>query len=530
MATPAIYDSALAGIRTAQAGLLATSENVAGANVEGYVRRAPAVKTHSLATNNIDLTGTSFAVEGFSRFFDSHLETQLLAQSAKTTYSKTVSEASAVLDGMLTDSATGLAPAFGAFVNAAGSLVNEPGNIAFRQSLVGAATELATRIRNFSIENTRIQKNALEGIASALNEVNSLAPQLAKINLQIRGASAPGSTPSPEILDERDRLVAKIQELIGGNVRIDGDGTAIISVGGMIVVDKASANTFTNANGVWPIPSGTAATDLRLKIAETPDGQPVLSPLAMPVKTINVNNQSVSIPGPSFFDSGRVGAYLHLAQDFAPSNKRMLNALAATLLYEVNGAKKGPHPDDTIPLFEFRSPNGGGSALNPADLNGLFTKSSGPPAQYYSFGEILDITNADSPRFKKNAFDILSAFGDASSFYGVPVLGSVDSDDFKALDRTSAERIEALRAPLGNAITTYTSSTATTLASWANEVRANEKLLGSLTSQKESLSGVSLDEEAANLIKYQQVYNASSKVLQVSKQLFDTLLAMLSTA
>lgn len=527
MATPAIYDSALAGIRTAQAGLLATSENVAGANVEGYVRRAPAVKTHSLATNNIDLTGTSFAVEGFSRFFDSHLETQLLAQSAKTTYSKTISEASAVLDGMLTDSATGLAPAFGAFVNAAGSLVNEPGNIAFRQSLVGAATELATRIRNFSIENTRIQKNALEGIASALNEVNSLAPQLAKINLQIRGASAPGSTPSPEILDERDRLVAKIQELIGGNVRIDGDGTAIISVGGMIVVDKASANTFTNANGVWPIPSGTAATDLRLKIAETPDGQPVLSPLAMPVKTINVNNQSVSIPGPSFFDSGRVGAYLHLAQDFAPSNKRMLNALAATLLYEVNGAKKGTHPVDTIPLFEFRSPNGGGSALNPADLNGLFTKSSGSPAQYYSFGEILDITNADSPRFNKNAFDILSAFGDASSFYGVPVLGSVDS---LALDRTSAERIEALRAPLGNAITTYTSSTATTLASWANEVRANEKLLSSLTSQKESLSGVSLDEEAANLIKYQQVYNASSKVLQVSKQLFDTLLAMLSTA
>jgi flagellar hook-associated protein 1 FlgK len=108
----------------------------------------------------------------------------------------------------------------------------------------------------------------------------------------------------------------------------------------------------------------------------------------------------------------------------------------------------------------------------------------------------------------------------------MPVLGSVESLD---LDRTSAERIEALRASLGNAITTYTSSTATTLASWANEVRANEKLLSSLTTQKESLSGVSLDEEAANLIKYQQVYNASSKVLQVSKQLFDTLLAMLST-
>jgi len=49
-----------------------------------------------------------------------------------------------------------------------------------------------------------------------------------------------------------------------------------------------------------------------------------------------------------------------------------------------------------------------------------------------------------------------------------------------------------------------------------------------LNDQKNSISGVNLDEEAANLVKYQQLYNASSKLIQSSRQMFDTLLAMVA--
>jgi flagellar hook-associated protein FlgK len=89
--------------------MLATSENIAGANVDGYVRRAPSVRTYGLSPNNIDLTGTSFAVEGFSRFFDSHLQSQLLAQQSNSARSKTVLDTLSVLDSILTDPATSLA-------------------------------------------------------------------------------------------------------------------------------------------------------------------------------------------------------------------------------------------------------------------------------------------------------------------------------------------------------------------------------------------------------------------------------------
>lgn len=46
------------------------------------------------------------------------------------------------------------------------------------------------------------------------------------------------------------------------------------------------------------------------------------------------------------------------------------------------------------------------------------------------------------------------------------------------------------------------------------------------TNAQQSVSGVNLDEEAANLLRYQQAYQASGKVMQVASTLFDTLLSI----
>ena len=61
-----------------------------------------------------------------------------------------------------------------------------------------------------------------------------------------------------------------------------------------------------------------------------------------------------------------------------------------------------------------------------------------------------------------------------------------------------------------------------------NEVTVNQKAQANLLEQtrqiQQSASGVNLDEEAANLIKYQQVYQAAAKVLQTANTMFDALL------
>ena len=48
------------------------------------------------------------------------------------------------------------------------------------------------------------------------------------------------------------------------------------------------------------------------------------------------------------------------------------------------------------------------------------------------------------------------------------------------------------------------------------------------TLTRESESGVNLDEEAANLLRYQQAYQASSKTIEIARSLFDTILIAVS--
>ena len=56
--------------------------------------------------------------------------------------------------------------------------------------------------------------------------------------------------------------------------------------------------------------------------------------------------------------------------------------------------------------------------------------------------------------------------------------------------------------------------------------QAQERLLAEAQGQRDSLSGVNLDEEAANLVRYQQAYQAAAQVIAVTSSLFDTLLSV----
>jgi len=57
-----------------------------------------------------------------------------------------------------------------------------------------------------------------------------------------------------------------------------------------------------------------------------------------------------------------------------------------------------------------------------------------------------------------------------------------------------------------------------------SDAQAAEGLLAQSVARRESLSGVNLEEEAANLIKFEQGYNASARVVSVARELFESLL------
>jgi len=541
--TAALFDSAMAGLQSAQAGMLVTSQNVTGSSVEGYVRRTSSVRINGLSPSSIDLTGTSFAVEGFTRYFDNLLQGQLLSQQSKTSYSQALTQSVAPLDAMLTDPATSIATALGNFFNAAGSIANEPSNSAYQQSLIGNARLVADRVSGLANAVGQISSNASQALADVLNQANSLTPQLASVNAKIRAAATPGvSAASADLLDERDRIVGKLQELVGGATLINEDGSASYLLNGQHLVDREMANTFSNATGTTVIRSDMPLTDLRIKVISLDKRNPVYINLVMPAVAqkqdngvtplLDARGNSVMLPGQTVLQDGKAGAYVHLIQTFVPTVQKSINLLATQLVRKVNQITDGTSPGNAIaPIFGFASTASGGASLTgissntagKALLDGLWKKTD---ITEYSYSELVEGSNLQSSNYRQTIDTALSKSEfDARQF---KVVGTFDVSQFTYMNAAASASLQGLRDSFTSPVTFITSSVATTIATWKNTLQSNEALQKSLANQKSSITGVNLDEEAANLVKYQQLYNASSKLMQTGKQMFDTLLGMLS--
>ncbi len=119
---------------------------------------------------------------------------------------------------------------------------------------------------------------------------------------------------------------------------------------------------------------------------------------------------------------------------------------------------------------------------------------------------------------------------------GTPAAGdtfTISANTNGVLDNRNAIALAALQtnSTLVGGVATLEgaySSMVGSIGNKASEVKVNQKAQANLLDQtrqiQQSASGVNLDEEAASLIRYQQVYQAAAKVLQTASTMFDTLL------
>jgi len=59
-----------------------------------------------------------------------------------------------------------------------------------------------------------------------------------------------------------------------------------------------------------------------------------------------------------------------------------------------------------------------------------------------------------------------------------------------------------------------------------DQASVSTRLQSESQSRQQQVSGVNLDEEAANMLRYQQAYQASAKIIQASQTLFESLLSV----
>ena len=248
-----------------------------------------------------------------------------------------------------------------------------------------------------------------------------------------------------------------------------------------------------------------------------------------------IDRVDVRQPASSSLDSGQAGAYFLLLNNFVPTVEKSLNLLALKLTQEVNGTVSST-PAAIQPVFGFTTTASNGGTIN--DLSQVLNLTgAGATGQsvaailgQLSFQDLMQMANPASSNYSIEVDDVVSNLRlskdlDASRFRSV---ASFEAGQFVQLDATAARHIESLRSSFSAPASFITSSIATTVSAWKGEHKTNETMSQVLSDQKNAISGVNLDEEAANLVKYQQLYNASSKLIQTHRQMFDTLLAMLA--
>ena len=341
-----ITESAMSGLNIAQAGILTTSQNVAGTSVEGYSRRNANAIMDALAPNSLMLNGSSFAVEGFTRQYSSLIGSQLLSQQAKSSYSDTLVQYTNSVDSLVADKSTGLNTAISDFFNAMGAYAADPTNKAMAGAITGTANAVAQRMTGMSNLVNQIKSDARSALTDTVAQINTLLPSLAGINQKIIDGNSPGiSAPSADLLDERDRLLSQLQQLVGGQSLINSDGTATQLVAGMPLVERSIAN----------------------KVTVNADQQHV-------ALTFNLQN------GPSkgvlqtvqTLDGGQAGALLELANNFVPSVQKRLDTIAMGLVKVANSAAQStPGIATNLAIFGFKVGDKTYSSLATNDLTGL---------------------------------------------------------------------------------------------------------------------------------------------------------------
>ncbi len=340
-----ITESAMAGLNIAQAGILTTSQNVAGTSVEGYSRRNANAIMDSLAPNSLMLNGSSFAVGGFTRHYSSLIGSQLLTQQSKSSYSDTLVQYTNTIDSLVADKSTGLNTAISKFFNTMGAYAADPTNKAMAGAITGSAKEVAQRMTGMSTLVTQIQSDARSALTDSVAQINTVLPALANINQKIIDGNSPGvSAPSADLLDERDRLLSQLQKLVGGQSLINSDGTATQLVAGMPLVERSIGNKVT-------INADQKSVALTFNLQNGPD------------RGFLTTVQSL--------DGGQAGALLELTNNFVPAVQKRLDTIAMGLVKVANtAAQTSTGAATNLALFGFKVNEKTYSSLATNDLSG----------------------------------------------------------------------------------------------------------------------------------------------------------------
>lgn len=416
------------------------------------------------------------------------------------------------------------------FWNSWEDLSNYPEGNTQRAMVVQRGIALAQAINRVDFNLNEITKNVEGYINDRISQINTLASQIAHLNSKIVFSEAGGQEASG-MRDNRDVLIDKLSKMVNITVADRGNSSLAIYVGGTTLVDDATYNTMTIDN---------LSNPEYVKILWTSS------------KTaVNINN-------------GELSGLLELRNDIIPGLRKQINQLASTLTSEVNRLHEAGYGLDRTTGIKFFSEiellslsldleDDLNSGIVTSDLRKEFLNkgiSLSSSANIYidhpTSGRWRIVNEGIVYTIRKESGQLKVYTGTAAkiavnnelqkNYRLIAAADDVDENGNPEIpqpgDNGTARKISALAdetlAAIGTSLGKHYSNIVNSLASksqHANIMRQSiEHLVTDLEEQKESVSGVSLDEEIADLIKLQKIYEAASQYMSIINNMLSVLM------
>ncbi|AER33171.1 MULTISPECIES: flagellar hook-associated protein FlgK [Pantoea] len=542
-----IINSAMSGLSAAQAALSTTSNNISNYTVAGYSRQ-----TTILAEANSTLQGKSYYgngvnVTGVQREYDSFIAAQLRGSSA--TYNAANTQYSQVsnIDDLMSTSTTNLSTAIQGFFSNMQNVVSNANDPAARQSMLSNSQGLVNQFQTQAQYLTNMQNSVNTNIASDVDQINTFTTQISNLNQQIAKLStANGATPN-DLLDQRDQLVNGLNNIVGVTVS-QQDGSYTVSM----------------ANGLSLV-NGFQST----KLVAMPSSSDLTRTT---VGYVDPQAGNVQLPESSI-TTGSLGGMLSFRSQDLDLAQNQLGQLAAAFTTSFNAVHKqgfDSNGNQGVDFFNIGTPTAQGDSKNTssATLTAAWTNTSALQASNYTVS--YDGTNWSATRLSDNSKTTLTPTTSGGvttlnldgmsltvngtpnakdSFLVKPVQNVVNGMSVAITsgsqiaaaaatggesDNRNAQKLLALQdAKIVNGNATISQAYGAMVSTVGNKTQAlktasttQQNVVTQLTNRQQSVSGVNLDEEYANLTKYQQYYMANAQVLKTASTVFDALLSI----
>lgn len=541
-----IFNIGVSALLANQNALAITSNNIANVNTPGYSKESAYFNETTPVNGNPGQIGTGVQIAQIQRLVNQFLNNQVTQeQSSLGQYDVMQSTLSNVQSFFNDSQGTGINQALSDFFNAFQDVSNNPQSLPARQALIQKGNMLSQIFSNTSNNLTQIEKNLDSQVGGAINDVNTLAGEIAGLNGQIARAQISGQSPN-SLLDQRDQYLNQLASKININTFVDSSGQVTVMVGGgNPLVEGNIAHSLTGVAN----PNNSGYLDVAYSPA---NGSPV---------TLNG-----SITG------GSLKGLLDLRDTTLPGDLTQVDTLSAGIINEVNLQHQAGYGLDGTTGNLFFSPlspkstglsTNTGTAVISASIVTPASLTFNPYRLTFAGGNYT-LTNTVT------GTSTSAAYGGATTvtFEGIQVsigAGAVNGDVFNLSETqgvsagmavfltnpnkvAAASTLAGLPGDNGNAlllsgisgkamtpfagatIQGYYSNLTDTIGVQNQSAQRNfaaEKILkNQLFKQQQEVSGVSLDEEMSNLINFQNAYAASAKLITMADEIFQSLIAM----